>query len=250
MLTRQSEPADEVLVVDDGLSAGETVIQNFKTRLPLSYDWRPNDQSPALSRNRGAARAQRELLVFLDGDLLLQPQALAAYRAYLTGVHTALLYGYAGTHLESQAPSHWFPERQVNWLDKRYAWDGTHLKPHPHLFHSAYEYAFAGNFALYAETYRAIGGFDERFRGWGGEDLDFAERAVQKGFEVHFLIDAWGEHQVHPRQEEFHLRPAEVRAHAYAFRPHPPMPYRVRCLGSEAGRARLEHRLRQACSDA
>jgi len=209
------------------------------------YDWRPNDHSPALSRNRGAEMASAKQLVFLDSDILLNPLALASYRAYLEGKPDALLYGYMGSDLDRQAPSAFFPERQVNFLDKRYDWDGRNLKAKTMIFHSAYECAYSGNFALLKDSYQSIGGFDERFKGWGGEDLDFAERAVKQGYEAHFLIDAWGEHQVHSRQESFHERPSESRAHFYTFRPHPTMPYRVRSLSQAHILADLEQKLKR-----
>lgn len=244
MLCQQSLSPTKVIVVDDGSEGSETVVTRYQQRLNLFYDWRPNDHSLALSRNRGAALAQSDILVFVDSDLLLNPRALAAYQLHLKDQPRTLLYGYMGSNYELQAPSAFLPHRLVNWLDKRYHWDGQQIKPTEALFVSSYEHAYGGNFALYRETYQALGGFDARFKGWGGEDLDFADRAVLQGFEVHFLLDAWGEHQVHSRQEAFHLQPAESRAHFYTFRPHPPLPYRVFCLGTSTALADLETKLK------
>lgn len=222
-------------MVDDGSSA-EHLLAEFRA-FPLRYCWRSNDQCPARSRNQGAALAQSDLLIFIDSDILLNPEAVVSYVNYLQGHANYLLYGYVGT--EKTAQSLWFPEVEVNWWDKRFDWQEG-LVPQARLFHSAYECAFAGNFAIYRKTFAELGGFDERFTGWGGEDLEFAERAVRKGLQVHFLIDAWAEHQVHARNDAFHRLPSEKRGYGYHFRPHPTMPYAVQCFSSPQAFQQLE----------
>lgn len=231
-LTAQTHSPFEVLVVDDGSESGQACAAEFGHLLQLRYFWRANDCCVSRSRNLGAAAAQGEILVFLDADVLLNPHALTAYVAYLGFRQQDLLYGYVGYDKTRLAPSLWAPETPVNWWDTRYLWQDGRLLPDPKLFHSAYEFAWAGNFAIYRETYRRLGGFDEGFVGWGGEDLDFAERAVLAGREVHFLVDAWAEHQHHAQNAPFHGLPESERGKPYTFRPHPTMPYAVRCQAS------------------
>lgn len=238
-LQAQNHAPFEVLVVDDGSEHGRVCAAEFTPTLPLRYFWRANDGCVSRSRNLGAANAQGEILVFLDADVLLNPEGLSAYAAYLGFRHQDLLYGYVGYDKTRLAPSLWAPETHVNWWDTRYLWQDGRLLPDPKLFHSAYEFAWAGNFAIYRETYRRLGGFDEAFVGWGGEDLDFAERAVHAGREVHFLVDAWAEHQHHAQNEPFHTLPESERSKVYTFRPHPTMPYTVRCQASAQALADL-----------
>lgn len=55
-----------------------------------------------------------------------------------------------------------------------------------------------GTFAIRQEAYFTIGGFDERFSGWGGEDLEFYDRClVLNGYRYGFIpfIHLW-----HPEQ--------------------------------------------------
>lgn len=231
-LQTQTHSPFEVLVVDDGSLKGEACVAEFAQTLRLRYVWRANDRCVSRSRNLGAAQAQGEILVFLDADVLLNPEGLAAYAAYLGFRQQDLLYGYVGYDKARLAPSLWAPDTQVNWWDTRYLWQDDRLQPDPKLFHSAYEFAWAGNFAIYRETYQRLGGFDEGFVGWGGEDLAFAERAVQAGREVHFLVDAWAEHQDHAQDSAFHTLPESEQGKTYTFRPHPTMPYAVRCSAS------------------
>jgi hypothetical protein len=46
-----------------------------------------------------------------------------------------------------------------------------------------------------ADVFRAIGGFDESFTGWGVEDLEFGYRLLCAGYEVCFDPDALATHQ-------------------------------------------------------
>jgi GT2 family glycosyltransferase len=61
-----------------------------------------------------------------------------------------------------------------------------------------------GSTAMTVEAYRAIGGFDEEFIGWGGEDLEFWERAAAHGGVYDFgylpFVHVW--HAAQPRKAD------------------------------------------------
>ncbi|MGV3523174.1 MAG: glycosyltransferase family 2 protein [Candidatus Sericytochromatia bacterium] len=243
-LAQQDQLFFDVTVVDDGSTDGAEVCR--RAPLAVQYDWRPNDGSPARSRNRGAALSRSELLVFLDSDVLLNSAGLSAYASWLTGQPQRLLYGYVGTDLTHVSPSCLQPPTPVHALDKRFTYSQSRLQPHPWLFHSPQENAFAGNLGLHRRSLERLGGFDERFQGWGGEDLDLGERALRAGLELHFLLDAWAEHQEHARSDDFHLRPAEARGRGYVFKPHGLPGYTVQCFSSPEGQQSLHQRLAAA----
>lgn len=245
-LAQQDQLFFDVTVVDDGSAQGAEVCRQTAFPFALKYDWRPNDGSPARSRNRGAALSRADLLIFLDSDVLLNPAGLSAYAGWLTGQPQRLLYGYVGTDLAHVSPSGLQPPVPVHVLDKRFTYPQDLPQPRPWLFHSPQENAFAGNLGLHRRSLERLGGFDEAFQGWGGEDLDLGERALQAGLELHFLLDAWAEHQVHPRSDDFHLRPAEARGHGYVFKPHGEPAYTVQCLSSAQGQQSLSQRLADA----
>jgi hypothetical protein len=70
-----------------------------------------------------------------------------------------------------------------------------------------------GSVAATVDAYRAIGGFDESFVGWGGEDLEFWERARAYGEVYEFgylpLIHLW--HAAQPGKLEGNAAPAQQR---------------------------------------
>ncbi|HYK02416.1 MAG TPA: galactosyltransferase-related protein [Thermoanaerobaculia bacterium] len=72
-----------------------------------------------------------------------------------------------------------------------------------------------GSIAAMKEAYFAIGGFDEDFVGWGGEDLEFWERAREHGRVYEYgwlpLLHRW--HAPQPGKLQQETAPAQVRYH-------------------------------------
>jgi hypothetical protein len=152
----------------------------------------------ARARNLGADRALRggaELLIFLDVDCVPAPQMVARYEhaAQIAGAGTLLCgpVGYlsppppGGYHLAllaAQARVH--PARPL---------PGEHellAESDPRLFWSL-------SFAIRAEDWLRVGGFCEEYRGYGGEDTDYAQLAAQAGLRMLWVGGAWAYHQHH-----------------------------------------------------
>lgn len=234
-LTHQTHSPFEVIVVEDGQQA-EGVCIRYQQQIPqLRYLGRPQDLSVARSRNLGVAAAQGDNVVLIDGDILLNPQALRAYHHTLQQFPDYILYGYFGTDRSLETPSYWFPDRQVNAFDRRFKHFGSRteiLYFDDKILRFPQKFAWSGNIALRREVYQSLGGFDVDYRGWGEEDVDFAERAIEQGRQLHFLLDAWGEHQVHSREELFHQQAATGKKHPHLYTP---IGYALQTLASEQG---------------
>jgi Glycosyl transferase family 2 len=85
-LARQTRPADEVVVTDDGSSSEtracvERLAPGFPSR--LTFVTHPR-RGPRMSeaRNRGVAAARGDYLVFLDGDQIPSPRFVADHAAF------------------------------------------------------------------------------------------------------------------------------------------------------------------------
>jgi glycosyltransferase involved in cell wall biosynthesis len=205
MLTRQSYPPHEVIVISDGAHRSEFVYQHYRHLLPLIYEHRPNDTRLASSRNRGATLATGDYLVFLDCDMLLNPEGLAAYTEQLHNHPEAVILGYCGYLSAFVAPSALIPERQVNFVDFRFLrYTPTGLLPSPYLARYLYWYTMSGNFAISKHQFWELNGFNEEFQGWGGEDMELGERLRQHNIPLLLSVDAWGEHQVHKKSGQFY----------------------------------------------
>lgn len=78
---RQSTPATEILVIDDGSSDGSIAIT--QRYAPLVHCYQQPHGGPGAARNLGVSVAQSELLAFLDADDLWLPDKLEHQLAHL-----------------------------------------------------------------------------------------------------------------------------------------------------------------------
>lgn len=179
-----------VVVLDD---VGDLPTHGDSVRVAPGFD----GLRLAAARNRGAREAMErgaDLLCFLDVDCLPHPDLLPLYRA--AAYDGALLAG----------PVTYLPSGVV---PSGPAAAGQHVSPHaarPDPLRGAVERAAAAewnlfwslSFACTARTWTAIGGFDERFEGYGAEDTDFAWTARATGADLLWVGGAHALHQHHP----------------------------------------------------
>jgi len=90
-IAAQSQPADEIIVVDDGSRDDPaSVVQGFSEVKLL----RRENGGLAAARNTGLAATAADKVIFLDADDLLQPEAVAAGLAAFAGApDAAFVYG-------------------------------------------------------------------------------------------------------------------------------------------------------------
>ncbi|CAM3804836.1 glycosyltransferase family 2 protein [Mucilaginibacter galii] len=140
----------------------------------------------AAARNYGVRHAKYEKIVFLDVDCIPSPTLLDDYD--VNWDMGALLSGhvrYLSKHAVTQ------PLTPAN-LDQ-------HSMPDPirgNLSSISYELFWSLNFACSKSVFNKIGGFDENFEGYGGEDTDFAFAARNKGIKI-TSVNATAYHQYH-----------------------------------------------------
>lgn len=156
----------EVLVVVDGSTDGTAAaLKKLDCRFPLRVVEQPNRGAGA-ARNLGARKARGEILLFLDDDMICEPDIVDQHaRSYRSGADAVI-----GDFTEPAAPSGFLS--QV--LAKR--GDGT-LTPFD---------MFSGQISMRREAFEAVGGFDESFAGngdWG--DFDVGLRLLRDFVVVH-----------------------------------------------------------------
>jgi len=172
---------------------------------PIRTLERADDGLPlAAARNQAAAAAAHPLLLFLDVDCIPMrelPGVMAGHLAHRDAVICAEVHylpsgpfdrtrDEAGMmHLATPHPARRFPPQ------------GLAPAPQPGLFWSL-------AFGIRAARFSALGGFDERFTGYGGEDTDFAFRASRAGGDILFAGGPGAFHQHHavydPPLQHFH----------------------------------------------
>jgi hypothetical protein len=155
----------------------------------------------ARARNLGAQTALATgvtTLVFLDVDCIPSTGLLAAYEAAALHPTTCrdLLCG----------PVTYLPPPPADGYDLTTV--ASLGEPHParpvpvagtvERTRQRYELFWSLSFAVTGQTWFDIGGFDEAYVGYGGEDTDFARRAEAVGTVLAWVRDADAFHQFHP----------------------------------------------------
>ena len=182
-------PAELVIV-----HMNEAAVLHHSDRFPIrSLAVQDPDESLPLaaSRNLAAACASSDAFVFLDVDCIPAPELLARYRQALLAHPEALHQG------------------EVRYLPADAEADGglseaLALQALPHVLHAGYvdgqalpyPLFWSLNFACMRKTFHHIGRFDDRYKGYGAEDTDFAFRARSRSVPL-LRSDALAFHQHH-----------------------------------------------------
>lgn len=221
-LAEQDTPPVQVIVADDG-SGPETaaVVAAWQSRMPcpLLHVWQPDEGFRlARSRNRAAAVAEADYLVFLDGDCVAFPDfvrrhlALAEKGRFIAG--SRILLGEALTReveFGAGRPQRW---GWGHWLLARMRGRVNRLLPLLRLpgrrWRLTRSHRWQGargcNLGIWREDYVAVNGCDERFEGWGHDDAELVSRLMRYGVlrkEGRFAVPVlhlW--HREHDRSNE------------------------------------------------
>lgn len=161
----------EILVVDDGggHSVVEAVAQEFADRLPVRTATKPNG-GPASARNAGALAARGEYLVFIDDDCVPAPDWLTQIVAALDANPGALVGGPVINGLPDD-PFAEASQQIATYVARHYA-DGKGRE----------QFFTTNNFALPADRFRELAGFDATIPSWTAEDKEFCDRWRDNGY--------------------------------------------------------------------
>jgi glycosyltransferase involved in cell wall biosynthesis len=186
-LEQQAYPSDayEVIVISDGSTDGtEAYLEVLHSTIQLQWFSQPN-RGPAAARNAGIEKAGGEFIVFIDDDLVPEPQLLGEHaRSHHEAGRDVVVLGPLLT------PDGFEMAPWVRWeqemLMKQYRallrgdWSATARQ------------FYTGNASLRRSHILAAGGFDEGFR--RAEDVELAYRLADKGLDFVFNIQAAGMH--------------------------------------------------------
>jgi glycosyltransferase involved in cell wall biosynthesis/peptidoglycan/xylan/chitin deacetylase (PgdA/CDA1 family) len=186
----------EAIVVVDGSTDGTAqALRELRPTFPFTVLEQPN-AGAASARNRGAAAAKGEILLFLDDDMEAHPRLLAEHdRSHREGAEVVL--GHIPLHPDS--PKGLLSRNVGIWAENR-----ARKLSAPGAELTSYD-LLTGQISLSAELFRRLGGFDAAFTRdgtYGDEDLDFGQRLLDAGCRAVFNPEAvsWQRYVVTPRQ--------------------------------------------------
>jgi GT2 family glycosyltransferase len=188
-LGRQTRPPDEVVVADDGSRRAPVVPPGVRVV-------RQDDDGFRLAavRNLGVAASTGDLLVLLDADttpersfverMVALPEALPETLVVGRRRHAALTGTPPGEAVDEVAPE--LELTEPRWLRTAYAASRDLLDADA----TGHRFLIGAVVACSRWWYDEIGGFDETFRAYGGEDWELAHRSWTAGGLLAHRLDA------------------------------------------------------------
>lgn len=173
-LSQATEKPFETIVVDDASTDGSVqVARDLGARVIALSD---HARGPGFARNRGAAEAHGDVLVFLDSDVAVHTDTLARIHQNMDGqpAISALFGSY-----DDDPPDHRLVSRYKNLL---------HHYVHQHGQREAFTF-WAGCGAIRREAFLLAGGFDECYTRPSIEDIELGMRLRRLGRRVRLWPD-------------------------------------------------------------
>ena len=195
-LSMQTHPASrlQVVVSDDGSSVPPHV-HAFDGAVVVRQEDR--GFRAAAARNLGARAADGSVLCFLDADTVPEP----TYVERAVRLSAASPDVVAVGRRRHAALADWSSDRLREWFDGGHApaelteptWLRDAYRESEDLLHAdhrSYRHVISAVLTCDREFFGAVGGFDEDFVGYGGEDWEIAARAWERGAVFAHLADA------------------------------------------------------------
>ncbi|WP_030173031.1 MULTISPECIES: glycosyltransferase [Actinomycetes] len=191
-LTAQTYPQDriEVVIADDG-SAQPPDLAEWTTRLSVSVvSQEDRGFRAAAARNLGASTSKGSILCFLDADTVPGPDYIRRAVRLPTVAPDTVVVGRRKhadlSRVDAGSVSKWLTDNahtgqahahEPQWLVDGYKRTRNLLTPG----WDGYKYMLSAVMTCSRSLFDDVGGFDESFVQYGGEDWEFANRAFMMG---------------------------------------------------------------------
>ena len=168
----------EVIIVDDGSEQPlDNIVQRYDEQINITLV-RQENKGPAQARNHGADIAQGEYLAFTDDDCTLAPDWLSALEKCLADHPNSLVGGYTINALENNLYST-ASQLLINYIYEYY-----------NVLSQGAQFFASNNFALARELFHKVGKFDVSFPLAAGEDREFCDRVLYRGYSLNYAPEA------------------------------------------------------------
>lgn len=189
----QSHRACEVIVVDDASSDGSLdILKAFGNSILRVCA--PKNIGANAARNLGASVAGGDYLVFLDGDDLLSPWALSAYKTVISATEASILLSRLFFFEAMQPPETGETPSEITFVE----YENLIEKDRTHR-------ASASATVVKRTTFQQVGGWSEGL--FHLDDLDIMMKLGVSGHCVQILSPATACYRVHPGNTVRHVSP-------------------------------------------
>lgn len=213
----QTERPDEVIIIDDNSSTYEqseieTLCKINGTkykRLTIPIKSREKLGRRSHARNLGTKSLNTDIVLYLDGDMLLSPNYIKAIKNYHSKYDRIYLraqrynistkYVDKGINFCLRA----IKNNDIPWRNNIFSYGpifSWYFKTNT--YHDKWEWSASNNLSVRKKYVVSIDYWDENFYGWGEEDIDFSFRLFQLGLTPIFTNITASHHLEHPIDEE------------------------------------------------
>ena len=173
-----AERLDVVVVLDGSTDGSQQMVERLPFPVPLRVCWQPN-AGLAAARNAGLDAATGELIWFLDDDVLPATGTVARHRRAAVPGDERVIVG----------PCLMIDDDGVHPAVRQF-WDERHGLLTTSGAVERFDQFSAANTSGPVATFRAVGGFDAAFVGYGAEDYELAVRLLTTGTQIAYDADA------------------------------------------------------------
>ncbi|OPX42330.1 chondroitin synthase [Ruminiclostridium hungatei] len=207
----------EVILVDDGSTDGtgehiKGVNRNY--HMKYIYIERNAESSRAKARNQGWKAAEGEIIIFIDGDILVKKDYLMELDRCYGLDKDILVIGnriMLGEDLSYESVlNRTAMEGRIFSMDRRSQLESRYYKYYRFSYNINYQLypwldVFSCNMAVPRSWLERTGGFDESFKGWGLEDVEVGYNMYKKGIKIVLNSKLEVFHQNHPGSDSLKL---------------------------------------------
>jgi GT2 family glycosyltransferase len=181
----------EVVIVDDGSKTHlDSVIEPLGNQLNLKLI-RQENSGPAAARNAGAMQVKGSFLVFTDDDCIPTPNWLSELATQFAKTPDYLIGGQTLNALTDNLYST-ASQILIDYIYQYFNVQGVQSN-----------FFASNNFAMPTEQFHALGGFDTAFPLAAGEDREFCDRWLHRGYKMTYAPKAQIYHAHHLTLRKF-----------------------------------------------
>ncbi|WNO11610.1 glycosyltransferase [Teredinibacter sp. KSP-S5-2] len=230
----------EVIVVDDGSSdKSMDVCNEFEELLNITYLFQEDlGYRVSQARNLGISHAKGSILIFLDSGIITSTNFISShysthYNNATSSDATYAVVGYIfGTNqnLHYEDLPHKFnidcPDEAIEQLGKSELYIDTRESAFSEYFDKLESMPapwclfWSGNISVTSELLNKSGIFEENFKSWGIEDIEFGYRLFKAGAQFKLQRSATGLHIPHSRNQSINNKTNGINKIAF-FEKHP-----------------------------
>lgn len=202
----------EVIVIDDCSSENiAKVVDEYKDEYRIKYHKMQMNTGRSAARNYGIEISEGEILIFNDGDRILHPEMIYEHIQSLSINEKSVCIGNNLDLFLFRLEEMKDAKQLVTNLLKD---NGRYKKCMRYYYYQelvgmiydeegettsevAWISLMSGNMSIKREYIDTIGGFDENFKLWGIENMEFGHRLLSNGFRFHYNKNAINYHIYH-----------------------------------------------------